>query len=632
MRSTLKNKFISLAASLTAALLIIGSSVLPAGLQVYAASGDNAALFDNTNVLDDLENSATDGETFDITKYSFDQKKSTTVFSFVEFCYSYAADLQGDFGLYVYVHNPKGLQLDTASSRNMIQLRAGSDTSKNSQKYHLEYLNRSERTNYEGLFYKFKVNLSSAQKQEILSSVSSAKREYRVTEVELVKKGGDIEHVTVGTSYYFEGYAGGYGPNGEAKSTLEISSEQKDTLSLNVQPTQYRPNGSNGKNEYTQDSLHSVYFAVPNEFIDTYGEMAAVHATWLNAVLAPALVTGNKDAYDAILPFLGKDIGEWTDDLDYYYYGGHENNGTTLADNSVLHTYLYGFNARPKFANNTFQMRTEGKTINPLYLMYDTNGADADDYTVPSPAIHNKLEALTKQFGGELVADKYSRVLFESVDSAFTEKNITRDEQYALTQEVISQHWWDLLWGGKVTTTKFNGIQAIYAVTEEDLDGTPAEVSNRLFISESDYENFCTYFEANTKPTLTNPGGSTVYLFRYQVSDYVATKATLYTDGNYNLPKQVDSNAYFFQETVNLDFDIIDVTFSNGEVNTVIPVAMSPIDIIPNATPPLITHRDSNGPNILQIILAILLLAAIALAIYKVLEVIIVGSKRGGKR
>ena len=79
---------------------------------------------------------------------------------------------------------------------------------------------------------------------------------------------------------------------------MKFTSEGLETLSLDVHATTYRPDGTNGKNDYTQDSLHSVYFAVPNEVIQQYGEMVAVHATWLNAVLKPALVTGNQDAYN----------------------------------------------------------------------------------------------------------------------------------------------------------------------------------------------------------------------------------------------------------------------------------------------------------------------------------------------
>ena len=64
----------------------------------------------------------------------------------------------------------------------------------------------------------------------------------------------------------------------------------------------------------------------------------------------------------------------------------------------------------------------------------------------------------------------------------------------------------------------------------------------------------------------------------------------------------MDSNAFFFQQTVNLDFDIIDVTFSNGEKNTVIPVVSNPIDIVPDATPPVYTKTDKEGIDWLKIL------------------------------
>ena len=43
---------------------------------------------------------------------------------------------------------------------------------------------------------------------------------------------------------------------------------------------------------------------------------------------------------------------------------------------------------------------------------------------------------------------------------------------------------------------------------------------------------------------------------------------------------------------MNLDFDVIDVTFANGRENTVIPVVANPIDVVPRATPPVETKSD----------------------------------------
>ena len=128
-------------------------------------------------------------------------------------------------------------------------------------------------------------------------------------------------------------------------------------------------------------------------------------------------------------------------------------------------------------------------------------------------------------------------------------------------------------------------------------------MSNRLYISQSDVDELRTYYDANKE-------NSTIYLFRYQVTDYISQEADLWQENTSvfgNSLNHIDTNAYFFQETVNLDFDIIDVTFSTGIVETVIPVVSNPIDVIPDATPPVYTESDENF-DLLKLIVGLLLL------------------------
>lgn len=603
---------------------------------------DIVAEFEKTGVLDDLMESKVDGEPFTLEKYAFDNRKKTQVFSFVEFCYSFYESRQSDYGLYLYVYNPKGLRFVANSVLNTVTLRAGESENLPLCKYPLLYLNRSEEANYEGLFYKFKVLLTAEQRQAFLEAVNSSNRTYRVSEIELLEEENtNATVINVGTTYSFKGYAGGYGSNAEAGSTLTCSSEQFDTLTLKPHATVYRPGGTNKEGESTQDSLHSVYFAVPNKFIETYGEMSAVHATWLNAVLAPSLVTGNAKAYAAIEKYLGVNIGTYEEGLDYHYYGAYQEfKFNELSSNEALkHLYGFGYNGKvptllntniflsgeeikndSAFARYEYLPRT-GYDIETLYMMYSSGeGTDsADSYVVSSAAIKDKLVELTQKYGGELVNGKYSKVLFDQVDAEPTVVNIRRDEKYALTSEKISRNWFEKLFhlkGDVAIESGFDGIEAIYAVKATDLEGTAEEVCRRLYISTADYEAFKEYFAENTVT-------STVYLFRYQVSDYISQEATLYTGdcsaGNLFTFHYQDTNAYFFQETVNLDFDIIDVTFSNGEKETVIPVVMSPIDVIPDATPPVHTKSDIRS-NWWKIALAVIAVIIVLILLYFVLK------------
>ena len=83
-----------------------------------------------------------------------------------------------------------------------------------------------------------------------------------------------------------------------------------------------------------------------------------------------------------------------------------------------------------------------------------------------------------------------------------------------------------------------------------------------------------------------------------------------------------DTNAYFMQETVNLDFDIIDVTCTKDNVETVLPVVSSPIDNIPDGTPPVHTTSDARLAW-WQILLAVLALILVVWLLLKFAPVLV---------
>ena len=579
------------------AVVLMAAGIGPAAIKVKA---ENKADYEQSNVLDDLENSTINGEPFDLEKYNFDTKKDTEVLTFVEYCYSFYQEKQDDYGLYIYVYNPKGLKFDAESPLNTVQLAVTGETDSAYTKYPLEFLNMTDKADYEGLFYKFKVVLSDEQKQDILGMVNSSNRMYKVSGIELLTKGDmNATEYAVNTTYSYSGYAKGYGSNENAESTLEFTSESLETLSLEVHPAFYRPEGTNGKNGYTQDNLHSVYFSVPKKITEQYGTMKKVHATWLNAVLCPALVTGNAQAYNATSAYLGK-ISEGVnhDGLDYAYLGVTDK--YYIAGNwNYTFDYSYNYNTSKMSAEEILtsglhakHTPVAGKELPVLYMLFNAGeGTDsADGYTVPAEEITERLTEGVHKFGGETINGKYAACMFESTDGAYTEVNITADDKFSLTSEKINKTWWDRMWGlsGSVTSTAFDGISAIYAVTDEDLSETDDEISGRLYISVSDVSAFKEYYNARK-------ADNTVYLFRYQVSDYVSQELTVFkkrTVLGQTYWDEQDTNAYIFRQTVNLDFDIIDVTFSTGETETVIPVVSNPVDAIPDATAPVYTHSD----------------------------------------
>ncbi len=534
--------------------------------------------YEETNVLDDLSGMTIDGKAFSLTDYNFDESKSTQIIALVEYCYSFYSDMQDNYGLYVYVYNPKGLSFSDESELNSIQLRVAD---KGYKKYGLKFLNKSLEADFNGLFYKFKIELSDVQRQSILDSLNSTERVYDVSGFELLIAGEyNATEFTVGGTYKYSGYCAGYGPGLANESTLTFIKNDLETLKLDVHTTFYRPDGTNGKNDFTQDSLHSVYFAVPKKLIAKYGEMYAVHATWLNAVLNPAVVSDSKEVVDALLPFLGKYVYDSTDLLYGFYHVLKSNEEAPFSPPTYELGWTYNVIGVPNFEGQTLSM----ERVNAISSAFYTNGQAVDNYVVQSEEIVDLLKNVSSNSHSELVYGKYMKSLFESVDDAFTEVNLTSDDFITdngrpLTSQKIEQAWWQKLWGTHtVHSSTFDGISALEKV--ENLTGGKEAVCSKYFIAQSDYEDFEKFYNANYV-------NNNIYLFRYMMSDYTS-QPVLVMDISVSVwgDPVVTRDSYAFKQTVNLDFDIIDVTFKDADKLTVIPVIMSPIDVVHDGTPP----------------------------------------------
>ena len=592
------------------------------------AETDVQAAYESTNVLDNLNGSTIGGKQFDISDYPHNENGQPQVISLTEFCYSYYADNQGDYGLYVYLYNPQDRAIDTQTERNKIQLTYADKPQY--EKYILEFLNYSVAAGYEGRFYKFKVRLTESEKAEILSALQGNERVYKVSGIEISVK-NDVTEYPCAQTYTYTGFALGYGSELSESDTLSCKVDGFDKyLSLDVRSTYWRPQGTHADG-YTRDTIHSVYFSVPDEIITEYGEMTGVHATWLNAYTAPIYVTGNKTIYDAVLPLLNEYVGgdsqEEYEKAAFQYSLIATKAAEDLRDDTDMAPYggYYAFN--PYFSNkagdNVYVNSYDNLITNLRYLFYAENG-NADEYVLPAERlIGNKesgekgwFESYTEKYGGELVNDRYSRDLFSAVDERFTEVNITSNQEYKLQDMTVSDTAWKRLFGTTVRHENSYTFSAIQKVTVSDLNLAADRTAfcNSYFIAESDYDEFSQYVtEAAAKR-------ETVYLFRYNQTEYVSNEATEYErdkqwylfGGNYGSYKYVDTNAYFAQMWVQLDFDIIDLTFTKDNAVTVIPVVMSPMDIAADGDHPASTQPEK-GLSWWQILL--IALAAVVVII-----------------
>ena len=609
-------------ALLLTAVLLLSALLPPAAFRASAADADVVSAFEQQNVMDDLDGMTIDGKAFDVKDYAFDESKPTQVLMLAEFCYSFYSDRQDDFGLYLYVWNPQGLRFDTGSSCNAVTFRAGKGNAASFEKVPLAFLSRCEERNYEGLFYKFRIGLSDEQRAAVLRSVKSNDRRYHIGELELLSEGETrASSFYVGTEYVFSGFAQGYGSNAEAESTLTCDAEQKEALTLDVKSTYYYPEGTHSDG-ITRDVLQSVYFSVPDELIETYGEMSAVHATWLNAYTAPMLVTGNREIYDTLEPLLGEYIDGGTREdyaentLKYSIIATMAAEG--LRDDTEMAPYggYYAYN--PYWGMRSGSDNYKGSyshLIDTLRYLFWAGSGEAKDHVITSDALFAWLESYTEEHGGEKVNGRYSKDLFETVDADFEDVTISRDATYRLTDNIVSDTAWNRLFGTTVKNEHFLSVSALQAVTEDDFSGMDRKAfCDAFYIAEEDYASLKSYVSRAEKE------GETVYLFRYKQSEYVSAQATEYErkhkwflgSGNLGVYSYIDLNAYFAQMWIQLDFDVIDVTFSNGTEQMAIPVIASPIDIAHDGKPPE-SWQDESSMTWWEIALAVLALILLAI-------------------
>ncbi len=653
----MKNALLGRALPLLATFLLAVGMLLGSFLPAYAAEERKALAFDETPVLDDLAASTdAEGNPFDLTDYPYNDYGSVQLITFAEYCYGYAANLRNNYGLYLYLYNPQALHIDTASPLNKVQLAVAWDEDGEpaaQDKFELLFCNKSG-GDYEGLFYKFRVldKTSSYDGKTIAERVNSNGRKYSITGVELLTDGdANATDYGVGGMYTYTGYAAGYGADADAESTLACAVTPFETVELDVHHTYYRAEGDYYMGKQTQ--LDSVFFNVPKRLYEEYGELYEIACEWHEYKTNPALVTESLSVYNALLPYIGKDVSE-IEGMTVAMLGF--GNATRNWLNTTFVTPLQSYTNIPEEAlkdkngnwkdlsqslqwDNIFGFKVlklnkdlvEATMQNRFGALSDVifAGGEATDYSASAEEVKARLLELSAQLGGEKINGKYAAALFsDEVDEGHTRgysgiKTITKDTDMILTEyttELLSHSWWS---GAFHVSESYKLLKAIHTVEAADLDGDDAEVAARLYIAEEDVPLLRTEFAEGLIR------GENTVLFRFSTSTYdnqyaggyilpdgseyppeaalVAAHKTLFefTESNYDETK---FNSVLISETVYLDFDVISLTFRDEEQNeTVLPVVASPIDAIGGYTPPLDTNYHGGDSTWIWVVIAVVL-------------------------
>ena len=578
-----------------------------------AYGAGNGSSFHDTNVLDDLLSSTVNGKPFDVRDYPFDETGEVQVISFIEYCYSYKANQRDNYGLYIYVYNPKGLNLSTDSKRNKIQMAVSYDAEGNPddyEKFSLEYCSKVESGDYKNLFFKYKVIDRKIDGQTFDQRVNSNERRYDISGIELAVHGsGTVTEYHVGTTYRFTGYAAGYGQNVSSGSTLRCEIEKLETISLSVKHTFYRSETSTLGAGH-QNQLDTVYFTVPKSYIEEYGKLQRIKAEWYEYKTKDILVTSNAAFYNAAKAYIGVPLANAPNKYGQYPY--QEDIGYSVGIDAGKAGDMYVAKWGWNLGEGYFHVPT-----NVLYYMfYVSDIEEYDPYSkkvisggVESNVLYEYIRNYAKTFengrlpikNGTISADLFESDIDESrkVDNengkiqmgySYYDFDADLDLQVLSSWSENDPSFWDN-WLNFGLGAAFAGgpneasrvVAPIQILEADDLEGTNATISKRLLVNKDDVNDLYNTYTAATE------NDEVVVLFRFATSDYLAHEATIIEPGAGLLgsDKKYENQAYVASESVFFDFDIIQLTFNNEGIYTVIPVVADPIDAIGGITPPV---------------------------------------------
>ena len=585
-----------------AVIIVLTVSIfMPSGIAVaeektgYAGIREN---YESTDVLDDLEG-------VDLTK--FQGLKTVSIISFNEFGYM-PSDMSG-YGLYIYVYNDTGNQI---INYNLNRVQISTDGSVYN-KYRVTILDNTD----DFTVYKLKVEDTAS----IGAAVNAEQRTYHVSGIELTTTTGLTDYAI--SSIYK--YTGTPALKEGAESTLSCAVEQQDTViitGLEDRQTVYRTDMDN-QNMQSHNQVNSVYFAIDNYFLQTYGMLQSIEAEWWEYRTNPIVVTNDEELYNALTAFLHEDIDDHTCDLDYYL---------TSQGGPTIKTWIY---------NQMIIAADSDLLLKRLDWLFHTSSWDQsiENYVVESSELEefrfsyeqSQIANFEEDNGYSYCTDLFNKEVGEGRTAGYNRKVFNVDDPDSMInfdEYEPGYRGWDLWKNIFGWEDEFDAVlkdQAPFLVINADnrseyLSGSDKDISDRLLIAEEDVSAFTTY----CSKSIAN--GESVVLFRFACTEYEATNVVVGKYTEHTLHMSIGSpdqdTTFTAEENVFLNFDIMTLGFYDGYNYTVIPVVSSPVDIISDIVGPALPGNGWGIMDYIYFALMVIVAVLILVVLYGLLDMI----------
>lgn len=621
----MKKKTMTRIMNTVAAFLLVLLAIPPYFAQtpvVSTVSADNAAKpLDDTYIIDDLGLDV-------VSKFTASDGADPQLYSFSEFGYSINQVLREEaYGLYLYIYNPARTKYSERIGASVVNMATAYGTDGKPSSYeNLPLKNCGYTTGkYDKLCYKFRImGIDEVEKNATSGNTKDGTRRYDLAGIQLLEDGAkNAKDYSISTTYYCSGYAKGCGTGAENASTLTMTWEHFDTINLNVKHANYRT--ADYKDDVC-DELNTVYFSVEERYFTEYGGLQKIKAEWYEYKTNPVFVTKDETAYTALKDYIGVNIGQVEDDLDYGVFWNIRQEGTEKVS--------YGhYNVAGKFTLGDYVDVYKGDSLFQMdWIFYRENASSRDDYRVSREEVEGYMTQYSDDFSDHSIRGKYAANLFSETidedrlsllsDAGTTCGHIVREIDAGDTRDLMfkaDQSWWSEFWHGVKYEEK--GYSPIVVLTAEDISGLNADTfATEYLIGDTDKETVY----SDVKSMIDE--GKRAVLFRFAKTEYYASDAHFESWKN---PFGSNLDGYVAQETVFIDFDIISLTFRKDGVDTVIAAVADPIDIINGFDPSEgISGEDNGGIDWLALLKKIIAAIVVIAVLYFVFKLIFKGKNK----
>jgi len=555
---------------------------------------------------------------------------------FTEWMYGYE-----DYNLYFYVWNQTQTSIfNLTSELNGITIQ---DVSTGSYElYPVSFISKTGNQ-----FYKYKLDIYDLDLYKFLTDTGT--RQYSLGQLHLKKNNsstGLSSAYPFGKRYIYVGSV--------ASNTLTMEEDEIDLLSVTPTGGVFRSDSAQtdeiiGNEEegmrykaMAHNDLHYVYFNIPNEYLNEYGDVAEYHFSYYPVVLNPFVgLSGSGVSDAAIQSATDPNTAFGQNYFAIYQWLKYHNTHKFVGD-----TYKYGFSNEKIDGDLYYAILYSGlaSTIGAFMvgglagyglgswalsmwitnannyadsleaLLRDTQGLNALPISEPTGAISSKQMDQYINFSNlsdwAYMPDDY-QTFADYLESIKVEEHLRyNQDDYLLEAYDYS--------GNSRATNNFRDHNNGYPVSEDVSIPAISRVNPILpenykdvyFLEDStdvlaDFEDNCSQAQVDNK---------TPYIFRFaHTYSYLFSMFYNRIDKNSSEPKYSKRAGTWEIATGIYNLVSLDLTFAKDGVETIMPICADPLNINPGLTPNIDPTLSNDGMNILYIILAII---ALIIAIY----------------